>query len=662
MSPLISLVSGTYNRRVMLETMVWSFINNVPKGMEYEIVLVDGGSTDDTLTWIKTMMQYHPIKLIEDGDLLGAISAFTRGGFAATGKYVLFANDDVTFKKHSIMPAITHLENNMKCGAVAFEDNRPIEGYWTDKEYKTLRMAALVDGRPTSVVYAQVGLYRKWLGDKLKWWLGEHDEMAGAQVYAGDNSLSAQIWNKGYSVDPVPGCVVEDHVANDELRQINYHKGLKANDSHFFYDQWPFGVIVMSEPQIPQQDRRAARILYLPIYEPGWAVQKHPVHGKNGLRKALMRAKNRYGVPHMVQEVDYLSAPPNELRTNLMRICEQFRPDLILTQIQASRPISADLLSDMKSISGATVVNWNGDQAYGGLFGPDLLPLLKVIDLQLITNLDVVSDYERNGIKWDYWQIGFEMPEGDIVQNVRDYFSELGRQNPFDGDSLYPALYLASVRTPAREVIADAVFKAGGVIMQPGDPYATLYNFSTSTYAYRCALAIVSDNGFKSKGFVSNRLFQALASGGGVVLQQHVDGLDELTGLIANTHYIEWHTIDDLKIWLDRIKNADAEHQLILKIIKQAGTEFVHENFSFDAQVIKLMNLIRKHLGDNPQLKDTVALQYVGRSMVGFGLGSSFPTGNRYEYKVGHLLYVHQDDLAAFFTQYPADWRRMELE
>lgn len=656
MPPIISLVSGTYNRLKLLTAMVQSFRDNLLPGMTYEIVLVDGGSTDGTLEWARAQPD---VRLIEDGKLVGAISAFTRGAQAAQGKYVLLANDDVAFRMNAILPAIVHLEMNMKCGAVAFADNRPIPGFFTTKDYKTLRMAALRDGHKTSVIYAQVGLFRKWLGDKCRWWLGEHEEMLGAHVYGGDNSLSAQIWHYGYTVDAVPDCIVEDHVAVDELRQINYQKGLESNDSHFFYDQWPQGVIVMSEPQLPQQDRRAARILYLPIYEPGWAVQKHPVHGKHGLRDALARGKNKYGATHIVQEFDYLAVDPKQLRSHLMALADSFQPDLILTQIQSPLPLTADMLGELRVRTGATIVNWNGDQAPGGLASKEVLAVLRHVDLQLITNLDVVDVYEREHIKWAYWQIGYEESPGDLETNVRNYFSELGRQNPFDGEREYPVVYLASLRSPERQAIAAVVREFGGLVEQPGDVHATLYNFSTSALLYKRAKVIISDNGFTSRGFVSNRLFQALAAGGGVVLQQHVDGLDELTGL-NHDHFIEWDNLDDLKTKLDVALNAVYRPQV--ERIAARGTAFVREHFSFDAQVAKLMVLIKERLGESPQLKESIALRYVGRNTNGFGLGNLYPSGVRYEYEPGRLLYVHKMDIDEILRLYPNDWERMEIE
>lgn len=122
----LSLVTGTFNRQKHLARMVDTFRANIPSFFEYEIIVVDGGSTDGTLEWASVQSD---IKLIRHGALLGAIKAFCDGGFTAKGKYVLFANDDIEFLKGSVIPAIVYLEENLTCGAVAFSDNRNTVDY-----------------------------------------------------------------------------------------------------------------------------------------------------------------------------------------------------------------------------------------------------------------------------------------------------------------------------------------------------------------------------------------------------------------------------------------------------------------------------------------------------------------------------------------------------
>ena len=106
---MLSIVSGTYNRREALQNMVESVRDTLPRGIAYELVIVDGGSTDGTLEWLH---EQTDVTTIEHGELLGAIKAFCDGAKAARGKYVVLANDDILFEKGALMAGIIHLEEH----------------------------------------------------------------------------------------------------------------------------------------------------------------------------------------------------------------------------------------------------------------------------------------------------------------------------------------------------------------------------------------------------------------------------------------------------------------------------------------------------------------------------------------------------------------------
>jgi GT2 family glycosyltransferase len=119
----ISIVSGTYNRLPYLQKMVISVRNSLAGvyGLAYEIVLVDGGSTDTTQEWCKMQSD---IRLIEHGKLVGAVKAFNDGAYAATGKYVIMANDDIEFVDNSILVAYAYMETHPNCGGGCFYQDR----------------------------------------------------------------------------------------------------------------------------------------------------------------------------------------------------------------------------------------------------------------------------------------------------------------------------------------------------------------------------------------------------------------------------------------------------------------------------------------------------------------------------------------------------------
>lgn len=205
MNPYISIVTGTVNRLHFLKPMVWSVRQAVGEH-PYEIVLVDGGSRDGTVEWCK---KQPDVKFIQQGKRLGGIIAFNAGFFAATGKFVVNMNDDCYITPGTLAAACRVLEDRPEVGQVALQFGS------NDKE-RLIRQARILDGK--IYIYANFGVTRKWLGDKVGWW--------GRYLfhYGGDAECSMMIWDAGYQVVPLWG--EQHHVyhyyAQDETRQRNY--------------------------------------------------------------------------------------------------------------------------------------------------------------------------------------------------------------------------------------------------------------------------------------------------------------------------------------------------------------------------------------------------------------------------------------------------------
>ena len=88
---MISIVTGTLNRLGMLPTLIQ---NTVMSDGRLELVLVDGGSTDGTIDYIKKLN--HPqIKLIEVGGRSSYPHFMNLGIRAATHEVICQWNDDV---------------------------------------------------------------------------------------------------------------------------------------------------------------------------------------------------------------------------------------------------------------------------------------------------------------------------------------------------------------------------------------------------------------------------------------------------------------------------------------------------------------------------------------------------------------------------------------
>lgn len=550
---LISLVTGTYNRVQSLIRMIESARCAMPRGIDYEIIVVDGGSQDNTLSWCKSQ---RDIRLIEQGQLLGAIKAFCAGAKAAQGDYVLLANDDIVFKPYSILAAVTHLETTPSCGAVAFADNRTSLMHGNGQDYRTEGMGATdPNGRRTMVTYAQVGMFRREVGNAVGWWGADDPIMSGARTYGGDNFLSSGIWEMGYTVDPVPQAVIEDFIHNDDLRSVNAAIGPK--DSSLYYTRYPTVQLPHTLNRYPVRDR--LRIMHVPVYEQGYP-------GRDNLEAGMTEALTEYGLAF---EWDYLNEPGE-----LVEYVKAWQPDLLITQIQGpgDRMTPYMLAAARNACPSMIVVNWNGDAHEIGLTSGGVLELLRFVDLQTTINAKVLPEYEALGVRAAYWQIGYKDPIGELP--------DMPTYDVLFQGNCYNKLRDALVKT-LRSVKANVGIYGNC----PSSNGNTHYDFAAQRALYSRAKIVIGDTYPNTRAFVSNRLFQALSAGAFMLQQVSVD-LDAFTGLQDGAHYIGWTNLTDLKAkiayWLPR----DEERQQIAA----QGRAFVRANFSYPAQVRKLFD------------------------------------------------------------------------
>ena len=92
--PQVSVVIVTRNGRLLLERLFAGLIDHTDYP-DFEAIVVDSGSTDDTVTYLEELEAPFPIRSIPTGNNLSFAASNAVGAQAASGRLLLFMNNDV---------------------------------------------------------------------------------------------------------------------------------------------------------------------------------------------------------------------------------------------------------------------------------------------------------------------------------------------------------------------------------------------------------------------------------------------------------------------------------------------------------------------------------------------------------------------------------------
>jgi len=166
--PLVSIVVGSYNRLAFLQAALDSVRDN---GVDfpYEIIVVDGGSTDGTLEYLIEQKDVITVIQHNRGEFRGrkierrSWGYFMNLGFkAAQGKYVLMISDDSLLIPGAIKNGVDEFENGLSSGrnlgALAF--------YWRNwPEQNQYWVGITLGGK----MFVNHGLYLRTALEKAGW-------------------------------------------------------------------------------------------------------------------------------------------------------------------------------------------------------------------------------------------------------------------------------------------------------------------------------------------------------------------------------------------------------------------------------------------------------------------------------------------------------------
>lgn len=112
-----SVVIPTYNRKPILEKCLHALEHQVfdtTKITGYEVVVVDDGSTDNTVAWLQNSRDQYPHVRLFEQDHLGPAAARNLGVEKASGNTIIFIDSDLVVTSHFLQAHATALREGQK--------------------------------------------------------------------------------------------------------------------------------------------------------------------------------------------------------------------------------------------------------------------------------------------------------------------------------------------------------------------------------------------------------------------------------------------------------------------------------------------------------------------------------------------------------------------
>lgn len=246
----VSIVLATKDRAELLDKMLLSLKDAVGE-ITYEIIVIEGGSSDNTLD----VLQKHGIEnIIDERESLGEGKhswpvLYNYGFSKAKGKWAMYASDDIVFSENCIANAISILTDSPDnvSGGVFFYKNVCAELNW-DKYG--------IDFTYGQKLLLNYGLFR----------LEDFNSVGGLddqyKFYCADGDLCFKFYEQGKTLIPLPGSFVTHNNVLDVQKKVNF--SIADKDIQLYKDRWCHFVDVSDiKPRrlVWQEDKKDAYLL-----------------------------------------------------------------------------------------------------------------------------------------------------------------------------------------------------------------------------------------------------------------------------------------------------------------------------------------------------------------------------------------------------------------
>jgi len=190
----LSIVAGTVNRERHLVTFIESIYKYTD--IPFELLLINAGELDVTVN-------KDNCKIIVERPRIGFAKGYNKAFRQATGKYVVYLNDDVEVTQSWAIDAVRFMDKNSWCGlgALYFSENG--------------KMGPFQIRHWLNLPYANFGIIKRELGEQIGW----IDEFL--HTYGSDNSLTFKVLLAGYGIGGIPNCKIIHNPIMDKNKSDN---------------------------------------------------------------------------------------------------------------------------------------------------------------------------------------------------------------------------------------------------------------------------------------------------------------------------------------------------------------------------------------------------------------------------------------------------------
>jgi len=116
--PKVSILILTYNNLIFTKICLHSIYSNTTY-LNFEVIVVDNNSKDETPSWLTTFAQSHPnLKVILNSTNLGFAAGNNQAAKEAAGEYLLFLNNDTVVTSGWLEKSLGHIQSNPKIGLI----------------------------------------------------------------------------------------------------------------------------------------------------------------------------------------------------------------------------------------------------------------------------------------------------------------------------------------------------------------------------------------------------------------------------------------------------------------------------------------------------------------------------------------------------------------